>query len=83
MSEIVDVTSLIGGAVEQIMAEIAESGSWRDRRKAQWLLAKLETCIANHDEFAALREPMTPAGIFYRDKGDFRFYLYNRWELDR
>ena len=52
VSEIVDVTSLIGGAVEQIMAEIAESGSWRDRRKAQWLLAKLETCIANHDEFA-------------------------------
>ena len=75
------IPALIGGVLEEVMADIAMSGSWRDRRKAEWLLAKLEACIADNDEFAALREALTPAGIMLGVKSDFRVYLYDRHKL--
>lgn len=78
MTEPTNITTLIGSALEDVMAEIAASGSWRDRRKAEWLLAKLETCVAKNEEFAPLREPFTPAGILSGSTSDLRFYLYDR-----
>ena len=72
------IPALIGSALEEVMADIASTGSWRDRRKAKWLLAKIEACVAKHDEFAQLREPFTPAGIMFGAKSDLRFYLYGR-----
>lgn len=78
MAEIINVPQLIGAALEDVMAEIAATEGWRDRRKAEWLLAKLEACVAKNDEFAPLREPITPAGIMLGAKSDLRLYLYDR-----
>ena len=63
MPEVINIPMLIGGALEEVMAEIAIDGSWRDRRKAEWLLTKLEACIAKNDGLAQLREPFTLEGI--------------------
>jgi hypothetical protein len=35
----------MGCAFEEVMEEIAENGSWWDRRRAEWLLAKLEAGV--------------------------------------
>jgi hypothetical protein len=74
----IHIPALIGAALTEVISEIASTGSWRDRRKAEWLLGKLEACIAEHDNFARLREPFTPAGFMSGNKRDLRFYLYDR-----
>jgi hypothetical protein len=74
----VHVPALIGQALEGVLAEVAANGNWRDRRKAEWLLAKLESCVSRNDELARLREPFTPTGIMFGNPRDLRFYLYDR-----
>lgn len=80
MPEVINIPMLIGGALEEVMAEIAVDGSWRDRRKAEWLLTKLEACIAKSDGLEQLREPFTPESVISGTKeSDFRYYLYDRF----
>jgi hypothetical protein len=79
MGKVVHVPALIGMALEEVMAEIAEEGSWRDRRKAEWLLARLEICIARNDELADLRGPLSPFEFMWGYTFGLRHYLFDRW----
>jgi hypothetical protein len=69
---------MIGVALEQVMAEIAASGSWCDRRKAEWLIAKLQARIDEDDELAGLRGPLTPFEVVSETALGLRYYLYDR-----
>jgi hypothetical protein len=83
MAQIIHAPALIGMALEDVMIEIAAEGSWRDRRKAEWLLAKLEACIAHNDELADLRGPLTPVEIMAGCTLGLRHYLYDRHRMGR
>jgi hypothetical protein len=79
MAKVIHVPALIGIALEGVMIEIAKEGSWRDRRKAEWLLARLEACVARDDELADLRGPLSPVEVMAGRALGLRHYLYDRW----
>jgi hypothetical protein len=77
--KVIPVPALIGMALEEVMAEIAAEGSWRDRRKAGWLLARLEACVVRNDELADLRGPLSAPEIMAGCALGLRHYLFDRF----
>jgi hypothetical protein len=81
MADIINGPALIGRALEVVMIKIAEEGSWRDRRKAEWLLAKLEASVARNDELADLQGPFSAFEIMAAYTHGLRHYLYDRHRM--